>query len=430
MNNEEYHPLEKHPFTQIQLSDREKFHTGMLKLTLDVFQKDAYAAIFGVDFANDLYTADKKIKTCLEENSVDLVIKKLPKNEKGKSNGEVFAIIESKFKTGLHYSNYKGEKISQLEKYALNNPKTEHGFVVSLFPEEEEDLKIQSKQKAKIHEFKKIRFTKEVLDYLKKTYSNYEKTKDEDEMEFWKKIQKDPATPLITLWKSYLEGLEEILNLFEKNNNPLDRITFKEEKEDIKSCLSNIKLKGVFEGFRMNQVKTKLEEELKKDDEIIKTLQDGANVWGKPDAENNFIILGNTHGNASMSLVMFDERESITYGIQWQAGIVKVFIQPEGKLVSDWKNDKKKLDEENKKRDKKSEKTPTLGWLAKREKALNDLKDEVCKEIETTEVKLNKEGKFRSFTLFKRDVLIDDLRDMPKKVLKILKILSKHPLNI
>ena len=62
----------------------------------------------------------------------------------------------------------------------------------------------------------------------------------------------------------------------------------------------------------MNQVKTKLEEELKKDDEIIKTLQDGANVWGKPDAENNFIILGNTHGNASMSLVMFDERESIS----------------------------------------------------------------------------------------------------------------------
>ena len=88
------------------------------------------------------------------------------------------------------------------------------------------------------------------------------------------------------------------------------------------------------------------------------------------------------------------------------------------------------MDEENKKRDKKSENTPTLGWLAKREKALNDLKDEVCKEIETTEVKLNKEGKFRSFTLFKRDVLIDDLRDMPKKVLKILKILSKHPLNI
>ena len=146
----------------------------------------------------NLYTAEvKEIETCLEENSVDLVIKKLPKNEKGKSNGEVFAIIESKFKTGLHYSNYKGEKISQLEKYALNNPKTEHGFVVSLFPEEEEDLKIQSKQKAKIHEFKNIRFTMEVLDYLKVSAA-------EDR---WEKIQDDPSKPLIILWKSYLEGL-------------------------------------------------------------------------------------------------------------------------------------------------------------------------------------------------------------------------------
>ena len=35
--------IEKHPFTQIQLSDREKFHTGMLKLTLDLFQKEANA---------------------------------------------------------------------------------------------------------------------------------------------------------------------------------------------------------------------------------------------------------------------------------------------------------------------------------------------------------------------------------------------------
>ena len=36
--------IKDHPFTQIQLSDREKFHTGMLKLTLDLFQKEAYAA--------------------------------------------------------------------------------------------------------------------------------------------------------------------------------------------------------------------------------------------------------------------------------------------------------------------------------------------------------------------------------------------------
>lgn len=99
--------IPKHSFPKIQLSDREKFHTGMLKLTLYLFQKEAYESIFGTDFANDLYTAEPKIETCLEENSVDLSTKK---------GEDVFAIIESKFKTGPHYSNYKGDKISQLEK--------------------------------------------------------------------------------------------------------------------------------------------------------------------------------------------------------------------------------------------------------------------------------------------------------------------------
>ena len=43
-------------------------------------------------------------------------------------------------------------------------------------------------QNAKIHEYKKIRYTKGIISFLKNTYSKYEKTKDEEEMEFWKKI--------------------------------------------------------------------------------------------------------------------------------------------------------------------------------------------------------------------------------------------------
>jgi len=35
--------IPKYSFPTIQLSDREKFHTGMLKLTLDLFQKEANA---------------------------------------------------------------------------------------------------------------------------------------------------------------------------------------------------------------------------------------------------------------------------------------------------------------------------------------------------------------------------------------------------
>jgi len=52
--------IPKHSFPKIQLSDREKFHTGMLKLTLDLFQKEAYEGIFGTDFANNLFTSEVK----------------------------------------------------------------------------------------------------------------------------------------------------------------------------------------------------------------------------------------------------------------------------------------------------------------------------------------------------------------------------------
>lgn len=390
-------PLEKHPFTQIQLSDREKFHTGMLKLTLDVFQKDAYAAIFGEDFANDLYTADKKIKTCLEENSVDLVIKKLTKNEKGKNDVEVFAIIESKFKTGLHYSNYNGEKVSQLEKYARKNSKTEHGFVVSLFDEEKANLDISSEKKTEIHEFKLIRYTNEVLNFLNKTYSEYENPKDEYKMEFWEEIQKNPATPLITLWKSYLEGLETIVGRFE-NNKDLKKIT----SNDVK-LISNIKLKGIFEGYRLKQVKSKLEKYLakKNEDEIIKKLQSGAEIWKQPKPKNNYIILGNTHGNASMSLVMTDDRKSMTYGIQWQAGSIKVFIQPEEKINNDWSK--------------------------KRESTLREISEILGgPEINNN----NKESKFKSFTLHKKDILTDDLISVPEMLIDIIKKIKKIPIKI
>ena len=383
---QEHRPLVKHPFTQIQLSDREKFHTGMLKLTLDLFQKEAFESIFGTVFANELYTAEPKIQTCLEENSVDLSIKK---------DKKVFAIVESKFKTGLHYSNYNGEKVSQLEKYALNNPEVTYGFVVSLFPEEEEDLTISSGKKTKIENFAPLRYTVQVLDYLKANPYLKEDKPLHVEKDRWEKIQDDPSISLIALWKSYLEELAKIVGRFE-NNKDLKKITSDDAK-----LLSIIKLKGVFEGYRMNQVKIKLQEVIKDESELIKKLQDGAKVWKTPDAENNYIILGNTHGAASMSLVMTDEHESISYGIQWQAGSVKVFIQHEKKITS--------------------------SWLAIREVALSEL----SKALGGPEINnKNKKSKFKSFTLSKKDVLTDDIHKMDSHLIKILKTLRQYPPKI
>ena len=357
--------LKEHPYTQIQLSDREKFHTGMLKITLDVFQKEAYEGIFGDKFANELYNPeDSEIKTYLEENSVDLSIKK------GK---EVYAIIESKFKTGLHYSNYKNRRVSQLTKYALNNPKTKHGFVVSLFPEQNEDLKISPEEKTQIKVFKKRTYTDDVLRFLKNTSS---------------KLPDDPRVPLITLWTSYLKDLKIVVDEFEFKNIKLEGIS---NNEDVKKLLSEVKLKGVFEGFRMSQVKQKLEGIL--DDTIKQDLQTGAQIWKKPDTENNYIILGNTHGNASLSLVMTDEHKSISYGIQWQSGIVKVFIQPEGKNLEKWRKDNT--------------------WGKLRQEIFENLIALFKNEWDEDEMKINKEGKFRSITVMKKE-LFTDISTMPR----------------
>lgn len=237
--------IPKHSFPKIQLSDREKFHTGMLKLTLDLFQKEAYEGIFGNKFANNLFTSEvKEIETCLEENSVDLSIKK---------REYVFAIIKTKFKTGLHYSKDKERRVSQLEKYALNNREVKYGFVVSLFSEKDEDLNITSEEKTKIKNFAPLRYTVQVLDYLKANpYLKKEKPLHAAE-DRWEKIQKHPATPLITRWKRHLEELGKHIDRFE-NNEDLKKITF---QEDIDVLLSSIKLRGVFDGFLMNQVKTK-----------------------------------------------------------------------------------------------------------------------------------------------------------------------------
>ncbi len=369
--------LKEHPYTQIQLSDREKFHTGMLKITLDVFQKEAYEGIFGDKFANELYNPeDSEIKTYLEENSVDLSIKK------GK---EVYAIIESKFKTGLHYSNYKNRRVSQLTKYALNNPKTKHGFVVSLFPEQNEDLKISPEEKTQIKVFKKRTYTDDVLRFLKNTSS---------------KLPDDPRVPLITLWTNYLKDLKIVVDEFKSI-----KLKGIPNNEDVKKLLSEVKLKGVFEGFRMSQVKQELEKELKEKNTIKQVLQTGAQIWKKLDTENNYIILGNTHGNASLSLVMTDEHKSISYGIQWQAGIVKVFIQPEGKNLEKWRKDN--------------------AWGKLRQEILKNLIELFESEWSGDKMKINKEGKFRSITVMEKE-LFTDISAMPELLSERIAFLKKQ----
>ena len=98
-----------------------------------------------------------------------------------------------------------------------------------------------------------------------------------------------------------------------------------------------------------------------------------------------------------MSLVMTDDRKSLTYGIQWQAGSIKVFIQPEEKIHNDWSK--------------------------KRESALRELSEILGGPAIKNN---NTESKFKSFTLHKKDILTDDLISVPEMLIDIIKKLKKY----
>ena len=98
---------------------------------------------------------------------------------------------------------------------------------------------------------------------------------------------------------------------------------------------------------------------------------------------------------------MTDEHKSISYGIQWQSGIVKVFIQPEGKNLEKWRKDN------------------TWGKLRQEifENLIALFKNELIalfkNEWDEDEMKINKEGKFRSITVMKKE-LFTDISTMPR----------------
>lgn len=264
--------LKEHPFTSIQLSDKEKFHTGMLKLLIE------YAASIEHKSDLQLFTNDSFNKPIceLEQNYVDLLIM---------HNGTK-TIVESKFKTGLHLSNYKGNSMTQIQKYASQHTDAKYGFVVSLF-RENNDLHISEHKHIK--EFKNITYTNEVLQFLDDTLK--QPRKEENSNYF-----------LLKLWSHYLSNLKTLADLFEER--ALDSINIPNLQVD----LEKLKLKGVFQQYRMFLINKKVSE--------ISNQHKG--------------VLGNTRGNA---LLHYEKPFSGNihnlekYGIQWQNGKIKFYIE-------------------------------------------------------------------------------------------------------
>ena len=276
------HNLVQNPFTSIHVIDKEKFHTGMLKLLLEYCQANKIEHKL---FKNNTL---HKLECDLETKSVDLLVTQVSYTK------EIhITIIEAKFKTGLHVTDYKNKVVSQIQKYAYTHPEASEGIVVSLF-KESTDLSIEKHEFIK--QFKNITFTNQVLDLINKALKHSNK----DSIHVYN---------LLVIWGNYLKDLKGIVNEFEKQK--LNLIAIK----NLKYNLQKLRLKGVFQQYRMNLVKEKVDK-LINSEKISK---------GK---------LGNTHGNAFLHHEITFGKNDFNfekYGIQWQNGKLKFYIELKNK---------------------------------------------------------------------------------------------------
>jgi hypothetical protein len=361
--------LANHPYTILQLADREKFHTGMLALLVK------YCGRSGMSNGVFEYSpkAKEPLKIKLEESSIDLKVEQ----------GESCWIIESKFKTGLR----NDQLLSYVEK--VHRTEKPRGIVVSLFPEDKDNLKAQDDGET----FENKLYTREVLSALKTALQNW----NEIEVAWNDQSQASDSSQsgslsdirvLFSLWDGYLSELKVLVEHF--HSCGLHEVTWK-VKSLSTGDFPKLKLTGIFVGFRFRLLKERLKKEL---NPSFKRLE-----------------LGNTHGNALLDISLFSEDKDLSKessfwktGFQLQAGSLKFCIE----------YDKNKFDI---KRD------DTF-----RKQLLSELGGEMWQKLNPNtpshELRVNRNGLFRSITIHE----FHDLGDF-EELARVVKLLTDYLLE-
>ncbi|MDA8531859.1 hypothetical protein N9K44_03155 [Flavobacteriaceae bacterium] len=283
-----------HPFTIIQMSDREKFHTGLLQYALKIYPK-LYKLIFDIH---------GEFNSKLEFESIDLYI------YESKDKKKPYVLVESKFKTGLHLSRTKNGEVKQIQKYADKFKDASKGYLISLFPESE-NLKINDH--VFIKEYKNITFTGEILTQLERIQEGDSKKED----------------PLLDLWVSYLKELKIIIDFIKQQQLKLLNLNVYNNNKDFEDYSDELKLSGLFENYRLNLIKEEINEAIIQEKKVI--------CFEKKNYEY-FSRIDNTHGNALLHYEKKFENppheDFISYGIQWQTDKIKFYIRSKNKKVN------------------------------------------------------------------------------------------------
>ncbi|MFH2053031.1 MAG: hypothetical protein ABIK96_11245 [bacterium] len=328
-----------HPFHELALSDREKFHTGFLKLAIE--------RLGTMGFARQVFPGlpDGVLTVRLEKDSIDLLIE-VRDHDGGPVTGA--GIVEVKFKTGLHGDQIKRYKI-KLSKQAAYCQADIHCYLVSLFP----PIPGRDTSRARV-----LNFARDVAPALASALDRASGLEPDDRA-------------LFAIWLGFLQSLEPVLDHFDS--------TALGALPEYPRMLDRARLRGIFERQRLLAVRDQV----------------GALPAGLQSR------IANTHGNA---LIEFFGTEGIfSYGLQWQGGILKLFIAI------------------------KHASKVALYDEARRValKALRSVILERCPYLRLVpDNPINKSGKFRSITLAGWDIW-SDCRERPPDIRTILAALAR-----
>ncbi len=272
--NDALEQLANHPFTLIGLSDREKFHTGMLAFTIRYYwdskrgenRHNLIKELWGNEAFQKSFENGYEIGVQVEKDSIDLVVEVEKTEEK--------AFAEVKFKTDLHSD--------QMAKYKKKHPDAK-GVILGLFP---------PAVSSQTSDYVTCSFPSQITEMFKLKQELLQGESDE--------------VALIRLWNGYLSTINQLQKSFRKYSTceiP--------DHDEFRRKLQKIKLKGIFERYRLALIWKKIAEENK----------------------NVFVILFNTHGNTGLHMQIpigqmnNDKKIRYAYGLQWQGNKLKLFLE-------------------------------------------------------------------------------------------------------
>lgn len=281
-----FEKLQKHPYTLISLSDREKFHTGMLAFMINKLDQRSKVFVIKQLWGVALEQDAGEIIAEVEWQSIDLIVRQ---------NKKIVLWAEAKFKTTLSRG--------QIQKYKEKLPKQAKdakAILLALFTEVDpasggtDEVAFQNV----IIEHKEL-----ILAHLEGDYK-----------------------VLIRLWIEYLEKIQ-VLTRYIKEIEVNSVEWAGNSHGSFSDNLYQIKLKGIFEHYRHSVFRNEVEKLIKEQiDENVGLL-----------IPNQF----NSHGNSGIEYVVypFDAQKNrnrklhpdnanghMRYGLQWQAGSLKLSI--------------------------------------------------------------------------------------------------------